>query len=274
MEAIIQMNKFDWLNESVPVAKRSALTSFAMDDVLSEAVGKEAVQAAALHSWAHHPTVVVGIQDQRLPYFKDAVRFLKEAGYDVVMRNSGGLAVVLDEGVYNLSLLINVPLGINEGYELMQHLIEQMFDDLTQDIVAKEIPQSYCPGSYDLSIAGKKFAGISQRRANGAIAVQIYLSIEGDQAKRAHLIRDFYAIGRRGEETRLKYPEVDSRVMGTLTELLATPLSLAAVNERLLTTLNQRGYQRSERILTTFEQERYQVFEERLAKRNEQISNY
>lgn len=274
MGVLSEVSHWGWLNDAEPLAVTRALTSFAVDDVLSEAVGKQAEQAAILHSWAHQPTVVVGIQDQRLPYFKEAVRFLKDAGYDVVMRNSGGLAVVLDEGVYNLSLLINLPLGINEGYELMQALIQELFSDLTDQIVAKEIPQSYCPGSYDLSIDGKKFAGISQRRANGAIAVQIYLSITGDQTKRANLIHDFYAIGHRGEETRITYPEVDSRVMATLTDLLQTSLTLGTVNERLVTALNQADCQLTNRVLTAAEHERFQVFNDRLAKRNEQIKTY
>jgi lipoate-protein ligase A len=42
------------------------------------------------------------------------------------------------------------------------------------------IEHSYCPGKFDLSIDGKKFAGISQRRVRGGIAVQIYLCVEGN----------------------------------------------------------------------------------------------
>lgn len=45
---------------------------------------------------------------------------------------------------------------------------------------------------YDLSINGKKFAGISQRRVRGGVAVQIYLCADKSGSERADLIRRFY----------------------------------------------------------------------------------
>ena len=55
----------------------------------------------------------------------------------------------------------------------------------TIEIEAREIVGSYCPGSYDLSIKGKKFAGISQRRIRKGVAVQIYLCVNGSGSERA-----------------------------------------------------------------------------------------
>ena len=49
----------------------------------------------------------------------------------------------------------------------MVELIRRMLSMYEVDIEAYEIVGSYCPGSYDLSINGKKFAGISQRRLRG-----------------------------------------------------------------------------------------------------------
>ena len=46
----------------------------------------------------------------------------------------------------------------------MYLLICKMFENENVDIDTKEIEHSYCPGRFDLSIDGKKFAGISQRR--------------------------------------------------------------------------------------------------------------
>ncbi len=37
-----------------------------------------------------------------------------------------------------------------------------MFEDEDVEIATHEITRSYCPGKFDLSINGKKFAGISQ----------------------------------------------------------------------------------------------------------------
>ncbi len=43
--------------------------------------------------WVHHNTIVLGIQDSRLPHL-EKVFPIKENDFNVIVRNSGGLAVV------------------------------------------------------------------------------------------------------------------------------------------------------------------------------------
>ena len=83
------------------------------------------------------------------------------------MRNSGGLGVVLDQGVLNISLIFKgqTEATIDEAFTVMYLLICKMFEDEDVEISTHEIERSYCPGKFDLSIDGKKFAGISQRRS-------------------------------------------------------------------------------------------------------------
>ena len=50
-------------------------------------------------------TIVLGIQDTRLPFLEEGISIFKGRGLSVIVRNSGGLAVVLDEGVLNISLV-------------------------------------------------------------------------------------------------------------------------------------------------------------------------
>lgn len=218
----------------------SALQSFAMDDALSISVG-ERMSPTTARLWVHHDTIVLGIPDARLPYIKEAIQHLKSNGYDVIVRNSGGLAVVLDDGVLNLSLIFpdSKQVNIHDGYEAMVSFIRQLFSDLTDGIEAYEITQSYCPGTYDLSIDGKKFAGISQRRVKNGSAVQIYLDVSGSGAERAALLKRFYELGRRSEETRFSYPDIDPGVMASLNELLGTNLSVADVRDRILIKLHE-----------------------------------
>lgn len=52
----------------------------------------------------------------------------------------------------------------------MLEMVRSAFPEV--EIKAYEIEHSYCPGSYDLSIGGQKFAGISQRRVKGGVAVR------------------------------------------------------------------------------------------------------
>lgn len=216
-----------------------ALQSFAMDDTLCTVVGNGA-SPATMRSWVHHNTIVLGIQDTRLPYLQEGIRFLQEKGWQVIVRNSGGLAVVLDEGVLNISLILRETekgIDINLGYDAMWHLIQDMLKDYPVQIEAKEIVGSYCPGSYDLSIHDKKFAGISQRRIRGGIAVQIYLCATGSGSERAALVRDFYQLARKGEETKFVYPDITPHVMASLSELLGEHITVSDLMLRLLRTL-------------------------------------
>ena len=66
----------------------------------------------------------------------------------------------------------------------MLAFVRMLFPEAGDRIEAYEIIGSYCPGSYDLSIDGRKFAGISQRRLRQGIAVQVYLCVEGSGATR------------------------------------------------------------------------------------------
>src|SRR5690625_2881236 len=183
----------------------TAMSSFAIDDALAISVGNE-LAPPTLRLWTHPKTVVLGIPDTRLPFIEEGVRYLSSKGYDVIVRNSGGLAVVIDEGVLNMSLILPhmKQLSIDAAYEMMYKFIQQMLVDFTNDIKAYEIVGSYCPGDYDLSVHGKKFAGISQRRVRNGVAVQVYLDIVGDHLQRAQHIKNFYEIALKNEQTSFK----------------------------------------------------------------------
>lgn len=212
--------------------------SFATDDTLCASTKS---QGAVLRAWVHLNTVVLGIQDARLPHLRDGIRLLHERGFRPVVRNSGGLAVVLDEDVLNLSLILpeNDGIQIDSGYEAMTSLIQHMFNDVTDNIVPGEIVGSYCPGSFDLSIDCKKFAGISQRRVRGGVAVQIYLSVRKSGSDRAALIRDFYGRAIQGASTRFTYPEIVPETMASLEELLHIPLTVEDVLRRAYDVLGE-----------------------------------
>ncbi|MFJ9463364.1 lipoate--protein ligase family protein [Viridibacillus arvi] len=228
MLTYLQQKTWRFWDQSVSGIGHSPLESFAADDTLCHLVGQD-MSPATVRTWVHDRSVVLGIQDHRLPHITDGMNFLAVKGFTPIVRNSGGLAVVLDSGVLNISIVLSEQhskIDINTGYEVMLELIKALFPKAAEHIEAYEIVGSYCPGSYDLSIGGKKFAGISQRRLRQGIAVQIYLCIEGSGAERASLIRDFYKIGLQGEETKFEYPQVRPEVMASLTELLNEKLTV------------------------------------------------
>ena len=261
IHSLLKPSSYRFIDQSNLGPTFSALQSFATDDALSISVGEGASPTTA-RLWVHHDTIVLGIPDARLPYISEGVDYLKSQGYQVIVRNSGGLAVVLDDGVLNLSLVFPNTEGVNihEGYDAMVSFVELLFEDVTSDIEAYEITRSYCPGTYDLSIDGKKFAGISQRRVKNGSAVQIYLDVTGSGAERAQLLKRFYEIGKRGEETKFSYPDIDPSVMASLNELLGTDLTVSDVRDRMLRKL----YDLSGNIVTTpVEGEEMKNFEKR-----------
>ena len=220
------------------------LSHFAMGDALIRLVGN-AEAPAALHFWPMEKLVILGMMDTRLPHLEDGLRYLRNVPTDIVVRNAGGLAVVADEGILNFSLVLpeteKAKLTIHDGYVLMKELVEQTFSDSEQVIEAFEISDSYCPGDFDLSINGKKFAGIAQRRFKNGVAIMIYMSVTGNQQQRGEMIRRFYEESLQGEETRWHFPAVDPASMANLAELLDKPLTVADVKERILSVFTRNG---------------------------------
>lgn len=275
MAGLLRQPEWRIMDQSALGVHFQALQSFGTDDTLCASVGAGEAPATA-RTWVHHHTIVLGIQDTRLPFVQEGVQFLQKEGYQVIVRNSGGLAVVLDEGVLNISLIFpeaEKGIDINRGYEVMWQLIQQMFADFPeQPIEAREIVGSYCPGSYDLSIKGKKFAGISQRRLKRGVAVQIYLCVNGSGRDRAALVRQFYKLAKRDEQTKFVYPEIVPEVMASLSELLGTPLSIADVMLRLLRQLKANSNVLAAGQLNEYELELFPGYVQRIIDRNEKLA--
>ena len=241
---VIQYSTFRYIDHSyidtVMSQPYTAITSFAVDDAIATSVSHKK-SPPTMRTWVHPKTVVLGIPDARVPYLDEGVQFLKNEGYHVMVRNSGGLAVALDRGVLNLSLILPdvKHLSIHDCYEAMVSFIQYMLKDVTNDIKAFEIVGSYCPGDYDLSINNQKFAGISQRRIKDGAAIQIYLDVEGDSKQRAQLIRRFYDKSVKDEETRFTYPQVEPSKMASLSSLLGLELTVSDMKTRVLSTLKE-----------------------------------
>lgn len=235
----------DRTNVNIP---NPAIESFAVDDTLCTFVGR-GESPPAVHLWVHRNTVVLGALDTRLPNFHKGVDYLKENGYDVVVRNSGGAAVVLDPGVLNISVVLppeNSGFSINAGYEYLLALIKKLLGHLGEKVQAGEIVGSYCPGSYDVSVAGKKFGGMAQRRRRNAVAVQAFILVDGAGSERAQLIRGFYDRAAGDHPEAGDYPHVHVDTMASLVELAESDLDtwdMVTLKNRLFTLLMEQAEQ-------------------------------
>ena len=244
--------------------------SFAMDDLLQEMVSVD--DTPKIRAWVHDPYIILGLHDARLPHLENGLKFLDDSGYDYIVRNSGGLGVVLDDGVLNISLVLPksaVP-QIDDGYEMMLNMVRTAFPDVP--VAAYEIEHSYCPGNYDLSIGGRKFAGISQRRIRQGVAVQVYLCVTGSGSMRAEIMKGFYEHSRAEDITRFKYPDIHPESMASLNELYDANLSIEDVLLKMLGVISQTGGSLDDQpVFERPAEERYQKFLSRIKKRNEKI---
>lgn len=271
--SLIYQPKWRVIDQSSLGPQFDAKHSFAIDDTLCASVGKNE-SPATVRTWVHHQTIVLGIQDTKLPFLEDGLQFLHDQGYQVIVRNSGGLAVVLDKDVLNISLIFpesEKGIDIDRGYDAMLDLIKHMLKDYDANIEAREIVGSYCPGSYDLSINGKKFAGISQRRLRGGVAVQIYLCVTGSGEDRADLIRQFYELSLKKEQTKFVFPTIKPETMSSLSDLLGVNLTVEKLLYQLLFTLKEHSQDLISSSLTVEEQLLFQQNLVRMIDRNEKV---
>ncbi|MGT2832045.1 lipoate--protein ligase family protein [Streptococcus halotolerans] len=213
-----------------------------------------------LHFWPMENIVILGMLDRQVPHFEDGLQVIKTLGYQPIIRNIGGLGVISDDGVLNFSLILPNAnqLSINDAYLLMVELIRDMFSDFEAIIEHFEVPQSYCPGTFDLSIMGKKFAGIAQRRIKDAVVISIYLSVYGDQEFRGHLVKSFYESGIQEEQTTVKYPDIDPECMANLSDLLDTSFTIEDIQNRAIQSLEKLGMIKhqlhlNQDLMTTYE---------------------
>lgn len=243
--------------------------------ILEEALLKSNLEHPVLHFWTLENTAILGMTDTRLPQLQNSLRFLDEQHIASIVRHAGGLAVIANEGVLNVSLILPVEevhsIPIPQAYEWFVSWMQATFPTHASSIQAKEIIHSYCPGDFDLSIHGKKFAGIAQRRFKHNICVSMYISIYGNQQERGEWIRQFYQVGHSHESTSFHYPTVQPESMENLDILLDEQLSIPTVQQRLVSTLTQSSYsieKGSYDSLLPF----FPAIEERLKKRNERLS--
>lgn len=272
-DSLLMQQEWRIIDQSSVGPQFPTLESFAMDDTFCASVGS-GKSAAVARAWVHHRTIVMGIQDTKLPFLIKGLDFLEEHGFRAIVRNSGGLAVVLDEGVLNFSLIFpenEQKIEINRGYDAMWKLVQLMFSDFPVKMEAREIVGSYCPGSYDLSINGQKFAGISQRRIRNGVAVQIYLCVNGSGSERASLVKGFYDAAKGNAETKFAYPDIVPSVMASLTELLGVQLSVQDVMLRFLQVLKEHSERIFSDTLSAEEWPLYEAYLTRVVERNDKV---
>lgn len=197
--------------------------------------------ALIIRAWPTHG-VILGKLDTVSSKFDAGLTFLREESWPILIRKAGGLGVVCDAGVLNLTFLISkhhpVYGGLHDSYALAVELIQLFLKRFDLRIDVRAIPQSYCPGDYDLSVSGQKFAGIAQFRTKDAVMVMATLAVSGDQAARCRVMKGFYDRANPLQDP--TYPNIDPAVMTTLAQLTGLPLTVETLWEHLKNVVNPR----------------------------------
>lgn len=223
------------------------LHPFAWDELICGLVGEG--RRPAIHIWRHPQAFVMGLRDRKLPFAEQAMLWLREAGFQVGVRNSGGAAVPLDPGVVNISVIQPIAegqFGFHDDFRRMVRLIQASLQPWTAAVRPGEIEGAYCPGDYDISINGRKFCGIAQRRRQKAFVVSAFVVVEGSGDDRAKLVREFYDRAAYGEgsgaqsQQSLEYPIVQTGTMGSLQELAGVPDAASYISS-LKNVLSEQG---------------------------------
>lgn len=257
-------------------SQAQALDSFAHTNTLLRLPDARADEL--FHFWTLDSTVILGMQDLKLPHLQSALQALSAAQYPYFVRNAGGLAVISDAQILNCSWFLKNTgtMSIDQAYLQFTQLMQDALAPFGKPIEHFEVTHSYCPGKFDLSINGKKFAGLAQRRTPKGIVIMLYLSVSGNQQARGELLRDFYRAGDAASQTHFAFPDVWPDSMANLDELLDFPITIAQLKERLLLTLSQRGYlldfeQLPALLETPTYQTTYQTTYQKLLERNQKL---
>ncbi|KAI7265928.1 hypothetical protein KC345_g8347 [Hortaea werneckii] len=221
------------------------LVPFAFEEMLCRDVGTGRVPPV-LHLWSHPGGVALGLRDSKLPRAAEAMEVLERRGLRTAVRHSGGAAVPLDAGIVNVSLLLPKSPGkldFHDDFRLLASLITEAVavshPEAAALIRAEEVTGSYCPGDFDLSIGGRKFCGIAQRRQSSAYFVHAFVVVSGQGLARGELIRSFYEDASAGDES-LDYPRVRPETIAALGEL-GGPDSASGFTACLRQALTRRG---------------------------------
>jgi len=249
-----EIRNWQILDESGTVATGPLQEQFETDQRLLREVAA-GQRPPTVRLWRHRGALALGYRDTRLPGWREAADRIAARGFAVAVRPSGGLAVPLDPGVLNISLFYPDPTGaVEPGFRAMHRLLAACLRSLGLEPRVGEVPGGYCPGRSDMSVGGRKVAGVSQRRTRGAAGVMAFLLVEGEGAARGWLAAEFYRLaaraggapdpvaaaapdrdpGRdRGGVSPGLYPQVRPDVMVSLQELLGPGITATGVAARL-----------------------------------------
>lgn len=175
----------------------TAAAGLRRQESLAQALGPG--RPALLLAWRAPPALILGRSDARLPGFAAAAAALAAEGWPLLVRRSGGSACPVAPGTLQLALARVAAPGqtMEAGYAELSGLLMAALARLGLAAAIGECPEAFCPGRWDLSLAGRKVAGLSQhwrRSAAGlpTVTTAASLILSADPAALAACVERFY----------------------------------------------------------------------------------
>jgi lipoate-protein ligase A len=150
--------------------------------------------------WRCTPALLVTPSETRLPRFDETAAQMQAAGWPVAVRKTGGSACPVGPGTVQIATIEagcpNATMSIK--YDALAKLIQSTLTCFQIECRIAPVAGAFCPGRYDLSLEGKKIAGMSQRwfrNRQGIRCVIASASINvGESPERlANVVNVFYA---------------------------------------------------------------------------------
>ena len=169
---------------------------FGLQQAVLEEVAAETRGPTAL-LWTSSRYVGATHPETRLPGFGEAARLAEEAGFPVLVRNSGGGAVAANEGSISFSLTLPIEdlrHGLYERYTEGASLIVAALGRLGVEAEAGEVEGEFCPGSYSVrtgGYSGTKVAGLAQRVTRRAARMEALVLVT-KTAELSGILERFY----------------------------------------------------------------------------------
>jgi octanoyl-[GcvH]:protein N-octanoyltransferase len=172
---------------------------FGLQQAMLEEVAAGSRGSAAL-LWTSSRYVGATYPETRLPNFGVAERVAEQAGFPVLVRNSGGGAVAANEGSISFSLTFPVEdmrRGLFDRYTEGAELVVAALEKLGVAAEAGEVEGEFCPGAYSVrtgGYSGTKIAGLAQRVTRHAARVEALILVTKTAELRLVLERFYGAL--------------------------------------------------------------------------------
>ncbi len=189
-----------WYLSTVQILSAQGLArpedGFGLQQAMLEEVATGACGPTAL-LWTSSRYVGATYPETRLPGFDTAARLAEEAGFPVLVRNSGGGAVAANEGSISFSLTFPVKdlrQGLYERYAEGVGFLIAALRNLGIAAEAGEVEGEFCPGAYSVrwgGYSGIKVAGLAQRVTRRAARIEA-LVLVSQTAELVPILKGFY----------------------------------------------------------------------------------